>query len=83
MDGEAVSYRECSYLRGHVGRVVALLALKEAEGAFSGGLLVSGGADSSIRVWNPRVREGDNACVQIVYGHEGTVTALAQVQPGS
>ena len=42
---------------------------------------MSGAADATIRVWDPRVREGENACVQTVFGHEGTVTALAQVGP--
>lgn len=81
VNGEAVSSRECSYLRGHTGRVCSLLALTECEGAFGGGLVVSGGADSSIRVWDPRVREGENACVQTMFGHEGSVTALVQVGP--
>jgi len=41
------------------------------------GLLFSGSADRTIKVWDPWVRELKDSCIQTVVGHGGTINALA------
>ena len=76
LNNDVTMSKDCRLFDGHRGRVGSMLALREQEGCFSGGLVVSGGADGLCRVWDPRVEiEG---AVQEISGHDGTVTALAQ-----
>ena len=76
LNNDVTMSKDCRLFDGHRGRVGSMLALREQEGCFSGGLVVSGGADGVCRVWDPRVEiEG---AVQEISGHDGTVTALAQ-----
>ena len=68
-------------LTGHMGAVSCLL-LAEQEGlGLEGHLLLSGGADRTIRVWDPAIKDLDRdpgkACVQTLRGHGGTVSSLA------
>ena len=77
--GEEVSSSgEPSYLRGHRGRVGALLSLRACPGHYVAGTLVSGGADGTLRVWDPR-KDPSIAQLQKLTGHEGGVVALEQV----
>ena len=41
------------------------------------GLLFTGSADRTIKVWDPYVREMKDACIQSIVGHGGTVNAIA------
>ena len=52
-------------LTGHTRRVVALTV-------FQNGNLVSGSADTTIKVWNPRT----GALIQTLTGHTSAVEAL-------
>lgn len=64
-------------LAGHTGAVTCLL-LAEQEGlGLEGHLLLSGGADRTIRVWDPAIKDASKACVQTLRGHGGTVSSLA------
>ena len=58
-------------LRGHAGAVAALAALPR-------GLLASGSADATVRVWSV----GARACVAVLRGHPGEVCALAALPGG-
>ena len=63
-------------LEGHTGTIRCLL-LVQAEGLGQDGyLLFSGGADRTVRVWDPSAGKA-KACVQVLRGHGGTVTSLA------
>ena len=54
------------------------MLLVESEGlGLEGCLLFSGGADRTIRVWDPTLRDAKKACVQTLRAHGGTVAALA------
>ena len=59
---------------GHKGAVCALFFGQECGAR---GLLFSGSADRTIKVWDPHVRDPENACVQTLTGHGGTITCLA------
>ena len=62
---------------GHTGAVSCLI-LAEQEGlGLEGHLLLSGGADRTIRVWDPAIKDPSKACVQTLRGHGGTVSSLA------
>jgi hypothetical protein len=65
-------------LRGHVGKVHCLLSLQPVLGRFTHGALVSGGADSSICVWDPRKLDSQHAVLQHLKGHNGGVLCLEQ-----
>ena len=45
-------------LRGHVGKVTALLPVAPVPGRFTHGTLATGGADASIRVWGSKSNAG-------------------------
>ena len=78
--GEVASSREMVRLLGHRGRVTSLLALRPAPARlFTGGALVSGGADATVRVWDAR-KDPSGAMLQRLPGHEGGVVALAQAR---
>ena len=64
-------------LHAHAGGVRCVL-LVESEGlGLEGCLLFTGGADRTIRVWDPTLRDAKKACVQTLRAHGGTVAALA------
>ena len=65
-------------LRGHVGKVTALLPIAPVPGRFTHGTLVTGGADASIRVWDPRKPAASGAQLQCLRVHGGAVLALEQ-----
>ena len=66
-----------SLLHAHAGGVRCVL-LVESEGlGLEGCLLFTGGADRTIRVWDPTLRDAKKACVQTLRAHGGTVAALA------
>lgn len=65
-------------LRGHVGKVTALLPVAPVPGRFTHGTLATGGADASIRVWDPRQVASSGAQLQHLRGHKGAVLALEQ-----
>ena len=65
-------------LRGHVGKVTALLPIAPVPGRFTHGTLVTGGADASIRVWDPRQVNSSGAQLQHLRDHKGAVLALEQ-----
>ena len=76
LNNDVTISKDCRVFEGHRGRVGSMLSLREQADCFSGAIVVSGGADGQIRVWDPRVEiEG---AVQDISGHDGTVTALAQ-----
>ena len=63
---------------GHTGVVLCLLALKPIPGRFTHGTLITGGADSSVKVWDPRKLDAHNAVLQSLKGHTGSVLCLEQ-----
>ena len=65
-------------LHGHVGKVTALLPIAPVPGRFTHGTLVTGGADASIRVWDPRKVASSGAQLQRLRAHKGAVLALEQ-----
>ena len=65
-------------LRGHVGKVTALLPVAPVPGRFTHGTLATGGADASIRVWDPRQVHSSGAQLQHLRDHKGAVLALEQ-----
>ena len=65
-------------LRGHVGKVTALLPVAPVPGRFTHGTLTTGGADASIRVWDPRQVNASGAQLQHLRDHKGAVLALEQ-----
>ena len=65
-------------LHGHVGKVTALLPIAPVPGRFTHGTLVTGGADASIRVWDPRKVASSGAQLQRLRDHKGAVLALEQ-----
>ena len=65
-------------LEGHSGLVRCLLLVRQEGLGQEGYLLFSGGADRTVRVWDPSAsRDGAKPCVQTLRGHGGTVTSLA------
>ena len=65
-------------LDGHSGLVRCLLLVKQEGLGQDGYLLFSGGADRTVRMWDPSVRDGPaKPCVQTLRGHGGTVTSIA------
>ena len=64
-------------LEGHVGTVHCLLLARQEGLGQEGYLLLSGGADRTVRVWDPSVRNLSQTCVQTLRGHGGSVTGLA------
>ena len=65
-------------LEGHSGLVRCLLLVRQEGLGQDGYLLFSGGADRTVRVWDPSAsKDGSNPCVQTLRGHGGTVTSLA------
>ena len=65
-------------LEGHQGTVRSLLIVKQEGLGQDNYLLFSGGADRTVRVWDPAAsREGGKQLVQTLRGHGGTVTSLA------
>jgi WD40 repeat protein len=65
-------------LRGHVGKVTALLPVAPVPGRFTHGTLATGGADASIRLWDPRQVASSGAQLQHLRDHKGAVLALEQ-----
>jgi WD40 repeat protein len=53
-----------------------------AGSAPGGGLLITGSADRSIVIWDVWASDPANHCVQRLFGHNGTITALASVAAG-
>ena len=65
-------------LEGHSGLVRTLLLVRQEGLGQDGYLLFSGGADRTVRVWDPAAgKDGSKPCVQTLRGHGGTVTSLA------
>ena len=60
---------------GHKGPISSLIYAPEYG---SSGLVFSGSADRTIKLWDPWVRDPKDACVQTLVGHGGTITSLAQ-----
>ena len=65
-------------LRGHVGKVTALLPVAPVPGRFTHGTLATGGADASIRLWDPMQVASSGAQLQHLRDHKGAVLALEQ-----
>ena len=65
-------------LEGHSGLVRCMLLVRQEGLGQEGYLLFSGGADRTVRVWDPSAsRDGAKPCVQTLRGHGGTVSSLA------
>lgn len=71
------SKQQPKLLEGHIGRVPCMLLARQEDLGQEGYLLLSGGADRTIRLWDPSVRDLKKACVQTLRGHGGSVTSLA------
>ena len=67
-------------LEGHSGGVRSLILTTHDGLGADGLLLFSGSADRTIRLWDPAVKDKSKACVQVLRGHGGTVTALTCVE---
>ena len=68
-------------MRGHLGMVTCLRLLPRQDIVKVAPLLVvTGSADATVRLWDPREREGgvgiqvEGTCLQTLEGHGGTVT---------
>ncbi|KAK3282643.1 hypothetical protein CYMTET_9628 [Cymbomonas tetramitiformis] len=75
------SMSEAKFLHKHKGAVTCLLALEKGAGATLSPLLLSGSADSTIKLWDPSkvTQKGcEGACVQTLGGHGGTVTEMTR-----
>lgn len=62
----------------HKGSVTCVLAVKPASKIdAAAGLVLTGSADSSIKLWDVKLRvQESHVCVQTLVGHTGTVTSL-------
>ncbi|KAL1521836.1 hypothetical protein AB1Y20_021487 [Prymnesium parvum] len=67
-------------LEGHTGKVICLVLAQQEDMGQEGYLLFSGGADRTVRVWDPSVRDLKKSCVQTLHGHGGSVTSIAYAQ---
>lgn len=66
-------------LEGHTGVVRCMLLVRGAHLGQEGYLLFSGGADRTVRMWDPSAgpKNGTKQLVQTLRGHGGTVTSIA------
>lgn len=66
-------------LEGHSGLVRCMLLVRGPDLGQEGYLLFSGGADRTVRMWDPSAgpKNGTQQLVQTLRGHGGTVTSLA------
>jgi WD40 repeat protein len=65
-------------LEGHTGLIRCLLLVRGEGLGQDNYLLFSGGADRTVRMWDPAAgRDGSKQCVQTLRGHGGTVTSIA------
>ncbi|GLC46623.1 hypothetical protein PLESTB_001224200 [Pleodorina starrii] len=67
------------FVGAHKGPVSAIATPGPGDGDLGkAGLIVSGSVDSSIKIWDyqGKVMLDPTVCVQTLYGHSGTVTAL-------
>ena len=67
------------YVGSHKGTVTTICTPRESDGVLGPpGLLLSGSADSTIKIWDyqGRVVLEPTVCVQTLYGHGGTITAV-------
>jgi len=64
----------------HKGPISCMHILKLADGKIGAGLVLTGSADSSLRVWAPaEARPGKSTCLlQTLVGHGGTVTSICR-----
>ena len=62
----------------HKGSITSVLAVSASSKVnAAAGLVLSGSADSSIKVWDVKLRvQETHVCVQTLVGHTGTVTSL-------
>ena len=62
----------------HKGSTTSILAVSAASKIdAAGGLVLTGSADSSIKLWDVKLRvQETHVCVQTLVGHTGTVTSL-------
>ncbi|KAL3903639.1 MAG: hypothetical protein SGPRY_011596 [Prymnesium sp.] len=63
-------------LEGHTGKVLCLVLAQQEGMGQEGYLLFSGGADRTVRVWDPSVRDLKKTCVQTLRCHGGSVTSI-------
>ena len=78
-DFNAGARRQAWLLIGsHKGSITSLLAVKPASKLdAAAGLVLTGSADSSIKLWDVKLRVQEaHVCVQTLVGHTGTVTSL-------
>ncbi|PNW82472.1 hypothetical protein CHLRE_06g280350v5 [Chlamydomonas reinhardtii] len=67
------------FVGAHKGPVSAICTPRKGDGQLGkAGLIVTGSVDSSIKIWDyqGKVILDPTVCVQTLYGHSGTVTAL-------
>ncbi|KAG2447723.1 hypothetical protein HYH02_007183 [Chlamydomonas schloesseri] len=67
------------FVGAHKGPVSAICTPRKGDGELGkAGLIVTGSVDSSIKIWDyqGKVILDPTVCVQTLYGHSGTVTAL-------
>jgi hypothetical protein len=57
----------------------AVMCVAYATG-WASGLVLTGSADRSIKVWDPWGRDAAKACVQTLIGHGGSVTTIAALR---
>lgn len=66
------------FIGSHKGSITSVLAVSASSRVdAAAGLVLSGSADASIKVWDVKLRvQETHVCVQTLVGHTGTVTAL-------
>ena len=78
--GRSDSKQQPKLLEGHSGTVHCMLLARQEGLGQEDYLLLSGGADRTVRVWDPSVRDLKKTCVQTLRGHGGSVTSVAYAQ---
>jgi WD40 repeat protein len=66
----------------HSGSVTCILYSKNSELSTSSvGIVISGSSDRTIKIWSPTTTKP--LCIQTLYGHEGTITQIADGHDGT